>query len=343
MNSLVVVRQGDADVVQRQLHAQWAVSAWIVSPTLIVAHAGAARLAELLVHPGVHAVHEIATEYPLAARVEGVREATTVRVGSARVGVGITVIAGPCAVDSREDLCATADVVRDSGAHALRGGAFKPRTSPYAFQGLGAEGLRYLAEARRRTGLPVVTEVLDPRHVAAVAEVADVLQIGARNMQNFALLREAGRTMLPVLLKRGLSATVDEFLLAAEYVLAEGNSHVILCERGIRAVENGCRFSLDVGIIPVLKERSHLPVIADPSHAAGNFTRVVPLALAAVAGGADGVIIETHHDPARSRCDAAQALPVSLLPDLIRRLRLIGQALGDVVWEAPSPGLVVAV
>lgn len=284
----------------------------------------------------MHPVNAIATEYPLATRIAGVREKTTVGLGGASIGVGITVIAGPCAVDSREDLCTTAELVRRSGAHALRGGAFKPRTSPYAFQGLGAEGLRYLAEAREQTGLPVVTEVMDTRDVAAVTEIADVLQIGARNMQNFAMLREVGRTALPVLLKRGLAATVNEFLLAAEYIMAEGNPNVILCERGIRSVDNGCRFTLDVGIIPVLKERSHLPVIADPSHAAGDVRRVIPLALAAVAVGADGIIVETHHDPVRSRCDSAQALPVSLLPDLMRGLQMIEQARSE-AQPAHSP------
>jgi 3-deoxy-7-phosphoheptulonate synthase len=211
----------------------------------------------------------------------------------------------------------------------LRGGAYKPRTSPYSFQGLGQAGLELLADAKKATGLPVVTEVLDVRDLGSVAEVADVLQIGSRNMQNFALLREAGKASMPVLLKRGLAATVEETLLAVEHILAEGNPDVIICERGIRTFETSYRFTLDLAAITVFRERTHLPVIVDPSHAAGRTSRVVPLALAAAAVGADGIIIETHHDPASALCDGIQALPTSDLPELMRRLELVTRASGQ--------------
>jgi 3-deoxy-7-phosphoheptulonate synthase len=219
-----------------------------------------------------------------------------------------TLIAGPCAVESREQTLATAYAVQAGGAAMLRGGAYKPRTSPHTFQGLGREALTMLAEAREATGLPVVTELTDVRELDAVLEVADVIQINARNMQNASLLIEAGRSMRPVLLKRGAAATLDDLLLATEYVLNEGNDDVTLCERGIRTFERSTRYTLDVSAVPVLKERTHLPVIVDPSHAAGRRELVRPLSLAAVAAGADGLIVEVHPDPDHALCDGRQSL-----------------------------------
>jgi 3-deoxy-7-phosphoheptulonate synthase len=223
-------------------------------------------------------------------------------------GESFALIAGPCTVESREQTMQTARAVRDGGATLLRGGAYKPRTSPYAFQGLGQEGLRLLAEAKEETGLPIVTELIDLGDADAVLEVADVVQIGARNMQNYPLLAEVGRAGKPVLLKRGLSSTLDELLMAAEYVLKEGNDDVILCERGIRTFESAYRFTLDLMAVPVLKERSHLPVIVDPSHAAGRRELVTPLSLAAAAVGADGIIVEVHPNPEEAICDGPQQL-----------------------------------
>lgn len=254
---------------------------------------------------------------------------TTIEMGGHLVGgAGFTVIAGPCSVESLDQLMTIAHAVRKCGAHGLRGGAYKPRTSPYSFQGLGRAGLGLLAEAKESAGLPVVTEVTDVRDVERVAVVADVLQVGARNMHNFPLLREVGMSATPVLLKRGFSATVEETLLAAEYILAAGNPSVIICERGIRTFETSYRFTLDLTVVPVLRERTHLPVIVDPSHAAGDTSRVIPLALAAAAVGADGIIVETHHDPASALCDGAQALPTEVLPELMRRLTLAVAASG---------------
>lgn len=246
-------------------------------------------------------------------------------------GGGFATIAGPCTVESRDVLLETAEAVRDAGAGLLRGGAYKPRTSPYAFQGLGEEGLRLLAEAREATGLPIVTELLDVRDLDAVAAVADVIQVGARNMQNYPLLTELGRAGLPVIVKRGLSATVDELLMAAEYVLKEGNEDVILCERGIRTFETGAyRSTLDLAAVVALRERTGLPVIVDPSHAAGRRELVPSLALAAAAAGADGLLIEVHPDPDSALCDGPQSLPTRDLEQLLRRVEAIaGIAAGD--------------
>ena len=221
---------------------------------------------------------------------------------------GFSVIAGPCAAESREQMLETARAASEGGAVMLRAGAWKPRSSPHSFQGLGEEGLRMLAEAGEAVGLPVVTELVDVRHLDLVAELADVIQIGARNMQNFALLTEAGQAGRPVLLKRGPSATLEELLLAAEYVTCEGNDDVILCERGIRTFEDSYRYTLDLAAVPVLKERTHLPVIVDPSHAAGRRELVEPLSLAAAAVGADGVMVEIHPDPDEALCDGPQSL-----------------------------------
>jgi len=271
--------------------------------------------------PCVLDVAKLPAAYPRSARLRGRPDCTPVALGASSIGgQDFTVIAGPCSVENRSQLLTVADAVRAAGADALRAGAFKPRTSPYSFHGLGVPGLRLLAEAREETGLPVVSECVDVRDIEVMASAVDMIQIGARNMQNYTLLREAGRTRVPVLLKRGLSATLDELLLACEYLLDGGNTQVVLCERGIRTFETSYRFTLDVAAVPVLKERTHLPVIVDPSHAAGATSRVVPLALAAAAAGADGIIVESHHDPATALCDGAQALPVGELPALMDRL-----------------------
>jgi 3-deoxy-7-phosphoheptulonate synthase len=238
-----------------------------------------------------------------------------------------TLIAGPCAVETREQTLLTADTVAAAGAAMLRGGAYKPRTSPHSFQGLGRDALAILAEARDRTGLPIVTELTDVRELDAVLEVADVIQIGARNMQNFALLTEIGRSGRPALLKRGAAATVDDLLSAAEYILSEGNGDVTLCERGIRTFERSTRFTLDVSAVPVLKERTHLPVIVDPSHAAGRRELVRPLSLAAVAAGADGLIVEVHPNPAEALSDGPQALTTAEFAGYARDVYALADAL----------------
>jgi 3-deoxy-7-phosphoheptulonate synthase len=259
--------------------------------------------------PGVDRVVPILKPYKLASAQITHGERTVLDIDGRKVGGdNFALIAGPCTVESREQMLTTARVVRDAGATLLRGGAYKPRTSPYAFQGLGQEGLRLLAEAKEETGLPIVTELMDISDLDAVLEVADVIQIGARNMQNYPLLAEIGRSGRPALLKRGLSATLDELLMAAEYILKEGNPNVMLCERGIRTFETAYRFTLDLMAVPVLKELSHLPVIVDPSHAAGRRDLVGPLSLAAAAVGADGIIVEVHPNPDEAICDGPQAL-----------------------------------
>ncbi len=259
--------------------------------------------------PGVDRVVPILKPYKLASAQITHGERTVLEIDGRKVGGDhFAMIAGPCTVESRDQMMQTARCVRDAGATLLRGGAYKPRTSPYAFQGLGQEGLRLLAEAKAETGLPIVTELMDIGDLDAVLEVADVIQIGARNMQNYPLLAELGRAGRPVLLKRGLSATLDELLMAAEYILKEGNPNVMLCERGIRTFETAYRFTLDLMAVPVLKELSHLPVIVDPSHAAGRRDLVTPLSLAAAAVGADGIIVEVHPNPEQAICDGPQAL-----------------------------------
>jgi 3-deoxy-7-phosphoheptulonate synthase len=260
--------------------------------------------------PGVDRVVPISRPYKLASSELAHHEPTSFSVDGRVVGGGSTfsLIAGPCTVESREQTLEVARIVRDAGASMLRGGAFKPRTSPFAFKGLGVEALRILAEAREETGLPIVTELLDTQHADDVAEHADVVQIGARNMQNYALLEVAGKLGKPVLLKRGLSSSLDELLMAADYVLKEGNPNVILCERGIRTFETATRFTLDLSAIPWLKIHTHLPVIVDPSHASGDRRLVEPLSRAAAAVGADGIIVEVHQDPEAALCDGPQAL-----------------------------------
>lgn len=270
---------------------------------------------------GVDQVVPILKPYKLASAQikDGAR--TVVEVDGRRIGGShFTVIAGPCTVESREVLLDTARLVRDAGAGLLRGGAYKPRTSPYSFQGLGDAGLRLLLEARQETGLPIVTELMDVRDLDAVLEVADVIQLGARNMQNYTLLTEVGRSGRPVLLKRGLSSTLDELLLSAEYILKEGNEQVMLCERGIRTFETGYRFTLDLMAVPVLKDLTHLPVVVDPSHAAGHRDLVLPMSLAAAAAGADAVIVETHPAPEEAICDGPQAVRTGEFADYMRRL-----------------------
>jgi 3-deoxy-7-phosphoheptulonate synthase len=258
---------------------------------------------------GVDRVVPILKPYKLASAQITHGERTVLDIEGRKIGGdNFALIAGPCTVESREQTLETARVVRDAGATLLRGGAYKPRTSPYAFQGLGQEGLRLLAEAKAETGLPIVTELMDMRDIDPVLEVADVVQIGARNMQNYPLLAEIGRSGRPALLKRGLSSTLDELLMAAEYILKEGNPNVMLCERGIRTFETAYRFTLDLMAVPVLKELSHLPVIVDPSHAAGRRDLVTPLSLAAAAVGADGIIVEVHPRPEEAICDGPQAL-----------------------------------
>lgn len=278
--------------------------------------------------PGVERVVPILQPFKLVSR-EFRPEDTVVDVKGVRFGDGlVTIVAGPCSVEGREQIVQTARAVKMAGAVMLRGGAFKPRTSPYTFQGLEEEGLRYLAEARAETGLPVVTEAMDAYQLSLVMEYADMVQIGARNMQNYTLLREAGRAKYPVLLKRGPSATIQELLLAAEYIMNEGNYNIVLCERGIRGFDNYTRYLLDIGAVPVLKRLTHLPVIVDPSQGTGKWRYVGPMAKAAVAAGADGLIIEVHPDPAKALSDGPQQLTPSNFGHLMAELRPLAVALG---------------
>jgi 3-deoxy-7-phosphoheptulonate synthase len=295
-----------------------------------------ARL-ELEGAPGVDRVVPIMKPYKLASAQIKHGARTVLDIAGRKVGGNsFAMIAGPCTVESREQTLETARVVRDGGATLFRGGAYKPRTSPYAFQGLGQEGLRLLAEAKLQTGLPIVTEVMDVRDLDQVLEVADVVQIGARNMQNYALLSEIGRSGRPALLKRGLSSTLEELLMAAEYILKEGNEAVMLCERGIRTFETAYRFTLDLMAIPVLKELSHLPVIVDPSHAAGRRDLVMPLSLAAAAAGADGIIVEVHPRPDEAICDGPQALIAAEFADYVERVQAAAAIAGKTLSEGPA-------
>jgi len=284
---------------------------------------------------GVEQVLPVLKPYKLASK-EFSAQNTIVRVG-ANASIGsevLTVIAGPCSVENRTMLYETAHAVQAAGATILRGGAFKPRSSPYSFQGLGKQALELLAEVRAETGLPVVTEVLDTRDVDIVAEHADMMQVGARNMQNFALLSELGRVQRPVLLKRGLSATLRELLMAAEYVMAQGNRDVILCERGIRTYETATRNTLDVAAIPVLKAETHLPVVVDPSHAGGRADLVGPLSFAAIAAGADGLVVEVHPSPETALSDGDQSLTLPAFDRLMRDIRPFAQAAGRTLRES---------
>lgn len=256
-------------------------------------------------------------------------ESSVIKAGDIEIGGGrLVIMSGPCAVESREQLMETAFAVKKAGAQILRGGAYKPRTSPYAFQGLEEEGLRYMKEAREATGLSVVCEITSLHAIESAVKYVDILQIGARNMQNFYLLKEAGKTGLPVLLKRGLAATIDEWLNAAEYIMSEGNPNVILCERGIRTFETATRNTLDISAVPVIKERSHLPIIVDPSHASGIRSLVKPLAMAAVAAGADGLMIETHPNPSQALSDGPQSLTFPQFGELCRELQPLAALMG---------------
>jgi len=283
---------------------------------------------------GVESVVPISRSYKLVS-LEARPERSTVRIrdGIEFGGKTLAVCAGPCSVESREQLEATSVAVARAGANVLRGGAFKPRTSPYAFQGLGEEGLKYLRETADRSGLAVVTEVLDPRDVALVARYADMLQIGARNMQNFTLLREVGGARKPVLLKRGLAATIDEWLMAAEYVYVAGNHDIVLCERGIRSFDPQTRNLLDLSAVPIVQQLSHLPVIVDPSHGTGVRSLVEPMSLAAVAAGADGLIVEVHPNPAAAFSDGPQSLTLGSFAELMERLRPVAAAVGRALPE----------
>jgi 3-deoxy-7-phosphoheptulonate synthase len=293
-----------------------------------------ARLESL---PGVLEVIHVTQPYKQVSR-EWRSEPTVVELqNGTRIGTNeVVVMAGPCSVESREQILEIAHRLRAAGAAVLRGGAFKPRTSPYAFQGLGVKGLELLAEARQQTGLAVVTEALETDTVGAVAEFADIIQIGARNMQNYALLRRAGKTGKPILLKRGLAATIKELLLSAEYILAEGNGQVILCERGVRSFDEQTRNLLDLTAIPVVKALSHLPIIADPSHGTGLRAKVTPMARAAVAAGADGLLVEVHPDPTTALSDGAQSLYPEQFDDLMGQVDAIARAIGRRVCDAPG-------
>ncbi len=285
--------------------------------------------------PGVEQVVPILKPYKLAS--SQMRAPSVIDVGGRLIGGdNFSMIAGPCTVESRDQVMTTARVVKEAGASLFRGGAYKPRSSPYSFQGLGQEGLRLLAEAREETGLPIVTELMDARDLEAVVEVADVIQVGARNMQNYPLLSEIGRSGKPTLIKRGLSSTLEELLMAAEYILKEGNPNVLLCERGIRTFETAYRFTLDLTAVPVLKELSHLPVIVDPSHAAGRRSLVTPLSLAAAAAGADGIIVEVHPQPEEAICDGPQQLYADDFAEYLQRVEQAAAVAGKVLSSTPA-------
>ena len=292
---------------------------------------------QLAAMAGVESIVPILRPFKLASR-EFHPGPTAVQVGNVTIGGDeIIVMAGPCAVESEEQILAIAREVKAAGAQILRGGAFKPRTSPYSFQGLEEEGLKLLALARKETGLPIVTEVVNPRDIELVEKYADMLQVGARNMQNFTLLREIGQSKKPVLLKRGLAATVEEWLMAAEYIISGGNSNVVLCERGIRTYETGTRNTLDLSAVPAVKHYSHLPIIADPSHGTGRWRYVKPMAKAAIAAGADGLMIEVHSRPEEALSDGAQ----SLTPDNFRQLMVEIKAVAEAVGRKSTESVVV--
>lgn len=295
----------------------------------LIGNDGAVDAGRLLGLEGVLEVIPVTHPYKQVSR-EWKEDDTVVSLANGtQIGAAdVVVMAGPCAVEGEAEILEIAHAVREAGATVLRGGAFKPRTSPYAFQGLGVRGLELLARAREQTGLAIVTEALDPEGADLVAEYADIIQVGARNMQNYPLLRRVGRTGRPVLLKRGFAATIDELLLAAEYVLAEGNDDVILCERGIRSFDPHTRNLLDLTAIPVVKALSHLPIIADPSHGTGLRAKVIPMARAAIAAGADGLLVEVHQDPPRARSDGAQSLYPDQLRELMAQVTVIARAIG---------------
>ena len=289
---------------------------------------GKDRLQSIEPMGGVESVFPILKPYKLASRevkpVNTVIQADGVSVGSKEIAI----IAGPCSVENKDQICTTAKMVKESGANFLRGGAYKPRTSPYSFQGMEEDGLKLLAEAKQESGLPIVTEIMNPREIELVIKYADILQVGARNMQNFSLLKELGRINKPILLKRGMMNTIKEFLMSAEYVLSEGNSNVILCERGIRTFETATRNTLDISCIPVLKKETHLPIIIDPSHATGHWEMVESMSRASIAAGADGLIIEVHPDPVKAFSDGPQSLKPSKFSKLMKNLRPFAELMG---------------
>lgn len=284
--------------------------------------------AEFEVLPGVKECHLIVSPYKLAARAFR-PEGSVFKIGNVEIGgPKVVAMAGPCSVESKEQINKAADIVADAGGTVIRGGAFKPRSSPYSFQGMGEEGLKIMRDAADRRGLLVISEVMDASQIELMYPYIDIYQIGARNMQNFAMLKELGKAGKPCLLKRGISATIEELLLSAEYILAGGNEHVILCERGIRTFETYTRNTMDISAIPIIKSLSHLPMVADPSHGVGRRDKVLPMALASVAAGADGVLIEVHHDPDRAASDGAQTLKPEQFEELMQKSKLIAQAVG---------------
>ena len=294
----------------------------------LVGDTTAVDMDKISINPHVERVMRVQEPYKKANR-KFHPEDTVVSVGNAKIGGGnFSVIAGPCSVESEAQICAVAEDVKRSGAALLRGGAFKPRTSPYSFQGMGASGLELLVEARAQTGLPIVTEIMYPRMADLFEREVDVVQVGARNMQNFELLKEVGKMSKPILLKRGLSNTYEEWIMSAEYIMSEGNENVILCERGVRTFETYTRNTLDVSAIPAVKQMSHLPIIVDPSHAAGMYWMVEPLAMAAVAAGADGLIIEVHNDPAHAKCDGQQSLTPEKFDHLMGKVSALVDLVG---------------
>ncbi len=286
----------------------------------LIGDTSAVDIDALMARPFISEVKRVSEPYKKANK-KFRPDDTVVTIGGAKIGGGnFSVIAGPCSVESKEQMASVANSVKNSGATLLRGGAFKPRTSPYAFQGMGREGLDLLQSAKQATGLPIVTEIMNTEHVSMFADV-DLIQVGARNMQNFELLKELGKLNTPILLKRGLSSTIEEWLMSAEYIMAGGNENVILCERGIRTFETCMRNTLDLSAIPMLKSKTHLPVIVDPSHAAGISWMVEPMSLAAIAAGADGLMIEVHNDPARAKCDGAQSLTPEAFDSLMTKVK----------------------
>jgi len=341
---MIIVLKRDATEEHIQ-HIVGSIREWGLTPNLsrgteriiigIIGDERTIRTKPLEVFPGVESVMSVLKPYKLAsAEFRADRTHITlpaVKPGEKPVVIGgpqVVVVAGPCSVETREMLFEMARFLKKAGAHILRAGAFKPRTSPYSFQGLGVEGLRYLAEVRQEVGMPIITEVMDTRDVEMVAEVADVLQIGARNTQNFNLLKSVGRCRKPVLIKRGVSGTIEELLMSAEYVLSEGNSQVILCERGIRTFEKATRNTLDISAVPVVKKESHLPIMVDPSHGTGRWDMVSPMALAAIAAGADGIMVEVHPDPEQALSDGAQALLPKTFQKMMEEMGSVAKAVG---------------
>jgi len=302
----------------------------------VIGHRPPELLQQIQRMPGVETAMPVGAPYKLAAQREG-QERTSISVGGATIGDGsVAVMAGPCTVESREQLLTTARHVTAQGAHILRGGAFKPRSSPYSFQGMGAEGLQLLEEAKALTGLPIITEILDPRQVEDVAGIADILQIGTRNAQNYPLLNEVGRLETPVLLKRGMGNTIEEWIMCAEYILAAGNPNVLLCERGIRTFETESRFTLDLNAVPLLRRATHLPIVVDPSQGTGKWHMVEAMTLAAVAAGADAVLLEVHPSPDTALIDGAQSLSLEHFTQLMGKLVPMAQALGRPVPAAAA-------